>query len=492
MNSSISHLIKCMIDATGSSWIDRETLIAASKKYRVDLHDLRKNIEEHTVCFYNGLFSVPKIALAENIIANNTIRILAERPNYISESIINKHIDIYEKNEKVKLDSEQRKAVINSVKHNLSIITGGPGTGKTTVLKCVAYVLERVYPGKKIEFAAPTGKAAKRITESTGYPAITINSKLCIGINDYRPCEITTDTLVCDEFSMVDIYLCAALFASIQSGKRLIISGDVNQLPSVGPGSTLRDLIDSSVIPLTMLVKTFRQDTNSVYYENIKRIKEGNPNLIEGDDFHLIPLDSDQPLKQLLLLYIKAAKKYGVYETGCLLPFRKFGTLCSNEFNSLAQTRCNRQASVSISGHQFKIGSPVIQYKSRPEAFNGEVGKVVDVSEKSILVDFEGKTVSYNASNIDQLGLAYGITIHKSQGSQYPGCIMVLSNEHLNMANKNLLYTAVSRGQKEFTILYQEKALKAAFETVGDANRKSLLASKIQYCHQKFQMINHS
>lgn len=487
--NSIPNLVKCLVDATGSSWIDRETLIAASKKYRIDLHGLRREIEECRICYCDGFFTTPQIAVAENIIANNTIRLLAARPPYIAESVIKKHIDMYEKQESVSLDPEQRKAVINSVKHNLSIITGGPGTGKTTVLKCMAYVLEQVYPGGTISFAAPTGKAAERITESTGYPAITINSKLCIGIDDYQPCTITADTLVCDEFSMVDVFLCAALFASIQSGKRLIISGDVDQLPSVGPGTTLRDFVNCGIIPLTMLVKTFRQAAGSVYYENIKRIKEGNPNLVEGDDFHLVPIESDRAVNQLLMLYIQNAKKYGVYETGCLLPFRKFGTLCSNEFNSLVQAKCNRQATVSISGREFKLGSPVIQYKNRPEVFNGEVGKIVDISEKCIVVDFEGKMVTYNESSIDQLGLAYGITIHKSQGSQYPGCIMVLANEHLRMANKNLLYTAVSRGQKEFTILYQDKALKAAFETAGDEKRKSLLSNKIQYCKQKYQLI---
>lgn len=486
---SIPYLIECLVYGTGSPWISSDILKTSATKYKIPLSGINKDIEEKKVIFYDGLFTVPQIALSENIIGNNIARIMSCKPAYVAESVILRYLNTYERQEKVKLDTCQRSAVIMAVKNNLCVITGGPGTGKTSVIRCISFILRKLFPLQVIEFAAPTGKAAKRITEATGDAAVTLNSELCVGIDKYQPKPVTADTLICDEFSMVDLFLATALMASIQTGKRLIISGDINQLPSVGPGCVLRDLIDSKVIPIVKLEKVFRQDTNSVYYENIRRIKEGKAPLVDGPDFHLVPLNKEHGMVQLLQIYVTMAKKYGVYETGCLIPFRQAGKISTNKFNILTQEKCNSKKAGTISGRQFKVGSPVIQYKNRKEVANGETGKVLDIEPDKITVGFDGIEIVYTRENVDQIDLAFGISIHKSQGSEYPGAIMVIANEHISMCSRNILYTGVTRGKKEFTILYEESALMAAFNKDDNKTRKSVLPLKISYAWEKYSLL---
>lgn len=492
-NKTIS-LLKSIIKGSGSPWVSGEILKANGNKLKLDLSDLHDLVEKRQMFFYNGYFTIPQIAIAENIIANNCTRVLSNRPMYVSESVIQKHISNYEKKEKIHLDQTQKAAIVVSCKNNLTIITGGPGTGKTTVLKAIAYVLHQIETGKTIGFAAPTGKAAKRITEATGEEAVTFNSMLCIGVDEYSPTSVAYQTLIGDEFSMSDLYLSAALMASIQDGHRLIISGDVDQLPSVGPGCVLRDMIASGIIPTIMLTKTFRQDNSTVLFGNIQKIREGKKDLVEGPDFQMIRVDNNQQrqIGQLLTSYVGAAKEAGIYNTGCLLPFRKAGTLCTERFNAIIQNKCNHFEEQIVGGRPFKKNSPVIQLFNRNEVANGEIGKITAITKNSVTVLYGSEEITYQEDELFQISLAYSISIHKSQGSEYPTALVVATNEHQRMMSRNILYTGITRAKKKAILIYQDNALQSALSTDGNAARTSMLSEKIKYAWNKYQLIRKS
>lgn len=492
-NKTIS-LIKSIIKGSGSPWVTGEILKANGNRLKLDLSDLRDLVEKRQVIFNNGSFTIPQIAIAENIIANNCTRVLSYRPQYVSESVIQKHISNYERKEKIQLDPMQKAAVVIACKNNLSIITGGPGTGKTTVLKAVAYALHQIEPGKTLGFAAPTGKAAKRITEATGEDAVTFNSMLCIGVEEYSPTSVVYQTLIGDEFSMADLYLSAALMASIQDGHRLIISGDVDQLPSVGPGCVLRDMIASGIIPTVMLTKTFRQDNSSVLFGNIQKIREGKKELVKGPDFQMIRVgdNKQEQVGQLLASYVCAAKGAGVYNTGCLIPFRKAGTLCTERFNAIIQSKCNHFEEQVVGGRPFKKNSPVIQLFNRNEVANGEIGKITEITKSSVTVQYGSQEISYREDELFQISLAYSISIHKSQGSEYPTALVVVTNEHQRMMSRNILYTGITRAKTKAILIYQDNALQSALSTDGNASRNSMLSEKIKYAWNKYQLIRKS
>lgn len=499
----IIKLIDLMCKMTGSLWVSQITLKQEAMKRHVSLDGLKELVKKNAVFFCNyedaGYFTTAQAAITENVIANNIVRILSARPFYLAESVINKKIDLYEQENQLKLDEMQRKAVVTAVKHNLCIVTGGPGTGKTAVIKCISYVLSALLPKQTISFAAPTGKAAKRITESTGQPAATLNSDLCIGINEYSPKPIYDEISIVDEFSMVDAYLAAALFSSIQTGNRLIICGDVDQLPSVGPGCVLLDMITSGVVPCVMLTKTFRQDTNSVLFENISKIKEGRTDLKNGPDFQMYKV-GQAPIDQLRRLYVqlvretnpKTGKPYGVYDVGCLIPFRRAGVICSDNLNRSIQERCNTNDAVDFYGRTFKLYSPVIQMANRPGVANGDTGKIVGIDKNELKVNFGDCEVTYDSDSVWQIELAHAISIHKSQGSEYPAVIMALTNEHTVSCNRNIFYTGITRAKQRCVLLYEDEALKIAASRNGNSERKTMLCEKIKYVWQRYQLVKHN
>ncbi len=492
-------ILEAVITGRGTPWVKAEDFkrcteqFAKRRRLNVDDAVLRQMVEKKQIVYCDGHFTLPRIALAENIIANNVVRILSVLPQYVAESVIQKRIDEYEQKNGIKLDPMQRAAVVIAVKNNFCIITGGPGTGKTSVIKAITYVLKDLFPGKTIGFAAPTGKAAKRINESTGEEARTFNSMLCIGVDTYSPTTISYDTMFGDEFSMCDLFLSGALFASVQTGHRLVISGDVDQLASVGPGCVLNDLIESGVVPTVMLTKTFRQDNSSVLFENIQRIRTGRHDLLEGPDFRLIRADGADPMRQLMECYKETVcEAGGVYQTGCLIPFRRQGTLCTNAFNNAAQTRFNRSAGIVLGGMTYKVNSPVIQLVNRNEVSNGEIGRVAAAEKGTVTVRYGSTEVAYTESDAYQISLAYAISIHKSQGSEYPAALVAITREHRSMLNRNILYTGITRAKKKAVLFYDPEALEQAVTTDGGKTRLSMLARKLAYATEKYQLIKKS
>lgn len=443
--------------------------------------------------FYQGKTTLRKYGEMENEVAKNVLRLKYESvPTTVKMSVVNDLIERFSKENHVKLHFYQTDAARMAVTEPISILTGGPGTGKTTVLRAIAYVLRSLNRDVKIAFTAPTGKAANRIHESVGEKATTLHKKLGLGYGN-KPEPFTEDVLFIDESSMMDLPLAKALFSSIPSGKKVILVGDSDQLPSVGIGAVFRDLIDSGVVPTTRLTKTFRQSNKSVLFSNIQRIREGRCNFEEGDDFHSIPLpegrltpeQKNEIAVSIRNTYLSAVSEYGIDQVCLLLPEKKrLATISSNAMSPFIQKKVNRRPSgmmVEVDGRKatYKVGDLVMQLKNRKECANGDVGTVIKADERELLVDFSGVKVKYTPKEADQITLSYAMTIHKSQGSEYKCVIICLLDEHACL-NRNLLYTGVTRAKKVCYLFTQKKALEKAVKVKADAERFSFLKEKLQ------------
>ena len=493
---------------TGSTWITEHDLIAEMKKSNTGtMNDIIYGIKDRFLVSYklnNGetAYSTSHFNVAENDVAINVMRlqfVIASKK--YPDWLINKILDEFEaeKNQGRKLHYHQRDAVRMVCNNNFSVLTGGPGTGKTTVLSAITYCLRNLNPRVKIVFTAPTGKAARRISESTKERASTINKKLGIGYNISEAETFYEDALFIDESSMTDIELMATLVKAIPDGRKVVLVGDVHQLPSVGPGAVLRDLIASGVVPVTMLTHTFRQDNSSTLYTNICNIREGKPEFISGDDFHPVLLppgkQTDAAVKHIKDAYLMEVAKYGADQVVILVPYRKKG-MCSNTLNNYLQRLVNKNRSGYRYHNQldnntlfFMQDDLVMQLENRDECANGDVGTVVSVSSSGVVVQYSDGKVSYSPSELNQLALAYVMTIHKSQGSEYKSVIMCFLNEHDVMLQRNLLYTGITRAKEECTVIYQQEALNKACATIADANRLTMLKEKLQEIRAQYKVV---
>ena len=420
---------------------------------------------------------------------------------HISSKTINYWIDrfIREENHGYALHIRQREAVHTAVNNSFFLLVGGPGTGKTTTLNCIKYVLRKCHKNIELKFTAPTGKAARRVNESTGEKAKTFHSEMHIFDEDAEPIDFEDDMLVIDEVSMMDLNLTDKLFKAVKSCKRIAFVGDDAQLPSVGRGAILRDLIRSRLVPMTRLTKTFRQDENSTLFVNIKNVAEGKAELVKGSDFEFECLKDNANVKEIFFdlreRYFKAIEKYGIENIVLLLPYRKWikDTVTSETMNnfihSLLWEGKNVKKIKSIKEGQtrhFCKGDYVMQLENRAECSNGEVGKIINLDDNKIVIDFgkrpdatKNTLVSYKINELDQLTLAYAMSVNKSQGSEYACVIMCLLNCHGMMLNRNIVYTGITRAKKECQLVYQDKAFKKAVKTLADEDRISLLVEKM-------------
>ena len=466
------------LKSTGSVWLPDDEF-----KDTVDLR--AKNL-----LHYKGFTTLDKIGDMESQVAENILRLKNLNKTWrINEEIIDAYIDEFEQNENNgrSLDYKQRAGVKMAVVNFISILTGGPGTGKTTVLSCMAYVLRKIDNDIRIVYTAPTGKAANRIKESTGENATTLHKKLGLGGKDVEPEEFWEDVLIIDEFSMTDLWLANALFKALPLGKKIVMVGDVNQLPSVGIGAVLRDMIASNVLPCTKLTKTFRQDDSSTLFTNIQNIRNGIVKLIKGNDFHYFKIPTDTPRNKiaqaLLKTYLRCVKKYGVDNVCLLVPYRRNigNTISSDYMSPIIQKVVNtHNGGCTYSNLLFKKDDLVMQLVNRAECANGDVGKVIEASSNEITVLFTDTKVSYKGKDLEQLALAYSMTIHKAQGSEYMAVIMCILDSHKKMLNRNVLYTGITRAKKECYLFYQEDALETAITTIADEVRYSFLAAKME------------
>jgi len=418
----------------------------------------------------------------------------------------------------IELDELQRRAVLQSIKNGLMILSGGPGTGKTTTINTIIHYFER--EGMDILLAAPTGRAAKRMTEATGFEAKTIHRLLELnGLgtesgqtaffekNEENPLE--TDLLIIDEMSMVDIHLFQALLKAIAVGTRLVMVGDVNQLPSVGPGQVLKDLIDSGCFPVVVLQKIFRQAGESDIVVNAHRIHRGEQISMDNrsrDFFFLERSDVNVIYKHMVQLITEKLPCYvgtTPYNIQVLTPMRK-GNLGVETLNRILQRYMNppdgRKKEYARGEDLFREGDKVMQIRNNYQlewkvmgafhipvgsglgVFNGDMGTVVqiDTFSQTMLVEYdEGKQVLYPFAGLDELELAYAVTIHKSQGSEYPAVIMPLLGGPRMLMNRNLLYTGLTRARDCVVILGSSETVQSMIENQHEQKRFSGLADRI-------------
>ncbi len=438
------------------------------------------------------------------------------------EEAIRDRIGILEKNEKTELEDLQKEAVVNAVKNGLTIITGGPGTGKTTIINMIIRYFET--EGMDIVLAAPTGRAAKRMTETTGYEASTIQRMLHLTVTDsetdmsdrnfyYEFNEdnpIEADVVIIDEMSMVDIMLFNALLKAIPVGVRLILVGDINQLPSVGPGAVLKDVILSECFPVVYLKKIFRQSEQSNIVVNAHKINEGvHPDLnVKNRDFFMLEADrSDVILKYIVqLISDKLPREFKVkpYELQVLTPMRK-GNLGVEALNPVLQRYLNPPSPSKKeyeSGNSiFREGDKVMQIKNNYSleweitskygigidrgmgVFNGDMGMIckIDTLNETLTVEYDGmRRVTYPFGGLDELEHAYAVTIHKSQGSEYPAVIIPLLSGPRLLFNRNLLYTGVTRARDCVVLLGSMDQINSMIDNTDEYLRYTGLAEQIK------------
>lgn len=509
-------IIKKLLKESSSCWVTRGQLINYFSKFGGRIEDLKPLILNRQIIYYEAeeLFTLPWIAHYESKVAEEICRLMYKcPPKQFSKDAVFSVIREYEqkKNSGRELHIGQKEAVFTVVNNNFSIITGGPGTGKTTVLTCAAYVMRKLLPGISIAFTAPTGKAANRLAESSGENTCTVHKKFHVQEKDTEQVGMVEDVLIIDESSMCDLSLMAKVLPQLRDRQRVVLVGDTDQLPSVGCGAILRDAIASNVIPLARLTKTFRQDNSSVLFTNIVNIREGRIPTASGADFHahcLKPtVTGDQIRGMILKSYIEGVKKYGLENVCVLLPYRKSG-ICSNGMSSFLQPYVNKQEKALSYEHKeyadedeqkgnitgmyhisFKKGDLVMQLVNRDECANGDIGKVVSIHDNGLVAEFYGKAVEYNGDELNQLALAYSMTVNKSQGSEYPYVVMVLLNSHKAMLNRNILYTGITRAKKEVVLITQADAISTAVKVKADTDRKTLLKEKLIALSAKYKYV---
>lgn len=391
------------------------------------------------------------------------------------------------------LGDEQKDAVIMALEQPMSVITGFPGTGKTTIQQVILALLDKVY-GEKAVLLAPTGRASKRMMESTGHVASTIHSALQLNESeelgkDKQP-RITTDLLIVDEASMMDIYVFRALMR-YTNAKRICIIGDIDQLPSVGCGCVLKDLIETPLISLTRLNRIYRQTKISGIIENAMHIRKGELKLTLDDTFRLATVDDEPAVQVICALYERMIQKYGKDDVILLSPYRRNGILCTNNLNQVLQNRLNpdigqgtylRRKDGSL---VFRVGDPILLMKNMQEkgVVNGDVGRLKSISSDGdfITVDFYGKDVQFFHDDIQYLDLSYATTVHKSQGSEYKCVILVLSESMQLLLKRGIIYTAVTRAKDECCCIVSSKsAVVKAISTVDASIRYSRLTPTIK------------
>lgn len=421
------------------------------------------------------------------------------------------------KEQGLELDELQKNAVLECVKHGIMILSGGPGTGKTTTINTIIRYFDE--EGMDILLAAPTGRAAKRMTEATGYEARTIHRMLEIngGMEDGSRARferngenpLEADVVIIDEMSMVDIYLFQSLLEAVSVGTRLILVGDVDQLPSVGPGQVLQDLIESKSFPTVMLKKIYRQAGESDIVMNAHRINMGQKIALnnKSKDFFFLPRNDVQVIyKHMIQLITEKLPRYveaQPYDIQVLTPMRK-GSLGVETLNEILQRYLN-PADPSRKEHAagdriFREGDKVMQIKNNYQleweivsqygiridsgsgVFNGDIGTIRRIREESSTVQVEydeHRLVEYTFSQLDEIELAYAITIHKSQGSEYPAVLLPLLSGPKMLMNRNLLYTAVTRARKCVTILGSQEVVDGMIENENQYHRYTGLGIRI-------------
>lgn len=493
-----------------------EVEISDIEKYIMDLCIERKTVMKETedgqIRVYPAHYYYLELNTAKML---HDLDIDCEMP----EDMMERRLKAVEEKEQIELDPMQHRAVIESIKHGLLVLTGGPGTGKTTTINTMIRFFDS--EGMSILLAAPTGRAAKRMTEATGYEAQTIHRLLEVngnpeaegnvsGFGRNRENPLEADVIIIDEMSMVDLPLMHALLSATVPGTRLVLVGDVDQLPSVGPGSVLKDIIRSECFPVVRLTRIFRQAGESDIVVNAHRINSGEPVILDNksrDFFFLKRQNADVIISVMITLIQKKLPRYveaSPNEIQVMTPTRK-GLLGVERLNQILQKYLNPadpgKTEAEIRGRLFRTGDKVMQIKNNYQieweistkyglavdkgtgVFNGDMGIIAEINPytECLEVEFdEGRKVKYSFEMAEELELAYAITVHKSQGSEYPAVILPLLPGPRLLYNRNLLYTAVTRAKRCLTIVGSDATFQEMIQNKSEQERYTSLAERIK------------
>lgn len=442
---------------------------------------------------YKGYVYRARTAETEQQLAER-IHVVQRSSPYARFSSLDQEINREEQKLGIRLDPEQRTAITTALQSPISVITGGPGTGKTSIQKAILDIYRRQNPGGRIVCCAPTGRAARRMEQSTGHPASTVHKALGLIAGDDgqygEPESFDADLVLIDEVSMLDIYLAKHVLRSVPKGCQLVLIGDADQLPSVGPGAVLSEIIKSDVIPVVRLDRVHRQNAGSRIATNAKLIRHGNLSLEYGTDFQFLDSSSiAESAEKIEKLYLQEIAKYGVDNVALLSPYRQKTETGVAALNERIRKDVNPQdptkGEITLGKKTFRTGDKVMQIKNHEDVNNGDIGYITDISgignDSVVCIDFgDGRNVEYDASELNMLDLGYASTIHKSQGSEYQSVIINLQCAHSIMLVRPLIYTAITRAKKQVIIVGERRALCIAIKKQDTEKRGTQLAERLK------------
>lgn len=483
-----------LVDKTAKILQVNNQIIFTILKERIDNGSLNTEVVGGETLIYP-----PYLYYAEKKVATRLLQ-LQQATEPLSEDNLSLFIKVWEKDNQIQLAQKQKEAIKACLHHGVLVLTGGPGTGKTTVIKGILSILKA--QGLKIRLAAPTGRAAKRLSETTGQKALTIHrlleannlaqdDNLQLGFSKDIDDQLDADVIILDEVSMVDIVLMHHFLNAVPDGCRIILVGDTDQLPAVGPGSVLKDIIRSQKIPAIRLDEIFRQAQTSMIIQNAHIINAGRlPDLRKQySDFVFYELNDDTSITQKILdLCTKDLPHEGfdvLKDVQILSPMHRF--LCGVEnLNLMLQEQLNpkkNQDELKYSSQTFRVGDKVMHIRNnyQKNVFNGDIGFIQDVNNEKLTVDYFDHIVTYEKNELNELTLAYASSVHKSQGSEYKVVIIPLSTSHYIMLQRNLLYTAITRAKQKVIIIGSKKALMTAIQSNRTQKRYTLLAERLAH-----------
>ncbi len=489
-------------EGSGHCYVPKDALLHKAKKLNIPEDALRNAMD--TMIVEKRILEVPvekiyrpTLGYVERKVARRFLSLKKAPPSVAG--LFSQELDIKELQEEIELTlNEQQQSAIDLVLNNsVCVITGGPGTGKTTIIRALMEVA--LMRGEHWILAAPTGRAAKRMTEATGREAKTIHRLLSYSghtrtfqHNEENP--IRAHALIIDEASMLDLWLMNALLGAISEGCRLILVGDVDQLPSVGPGQILKDVISSQMIPVVCLTEVYRQAQDSNIVRNAHRVNRGDPPIsTEKDplsssnkDFFVIYREEQRVAHESLIKIVSQrlpALGFNPLQDVQILTPMHAGILGTTNLNQSLQQALNPKGKAhKTKSKEFRVGDRVLQTRNdyENEIYNGDVGAVLDVQEDGITVSFDDKEVNLSGGQLGDLDLAYAISIHKSQGSEYPAIIVLVHKAHRIMLRRNLIYTAMTRAKKFCCIIGSSWAIAFAAKQEEGGERYTSLTELLQ------------
>lgn len=473
--------------------LNNNLILAAQKTKQTEVENaLQSMVLEGAVVLAKENVYHPKVFAQEDEVA----RVIASR--LVERSPLDNYKPILEQTKAdlgLKLSHKQEVAVNEAFLRNLSVITGSPGTGKTTVLKMILEVYARLHPDHKVVLLAPTGRASRRMAESTGFKgAKTMHNALSlISEEDEENRErerqlLDAQLIIVDECSMVDMWLARHFFTRLKEGAKIVLVGDPDQLPSVGAGNVFKEIISCGIVPVTVLDQIFRQSKDSFIAHNAKIINRGETNLYYGEDFVFIPAKTQEDTAAIIMeIYCQEADIHGIERVQILSAFRRRGEASSDQINAELREIINpfhsAEDEIRVGGNCYRAGDRIMQNKNTPNVSNGDMGFIRSVTTSdpvSAELDFgDGRKFRYNAEELSKVELAYATTIHKAMGSEYDVVIIPVLKAQSIMLSRNLLYTAITRAKKRVILVGQKAALFMAIHCNDVTKRNTLLGERI-------------